>query len=142
MKRSIFAIALAAIAAPALAQVGVSVNINGPGIYGQINIGDAPTPLVIYAAPVVVVQAPEYRSVPPIYLHVPPGHEKHWRKHCAEYDACGRPVYFVRHDWYDTEYAPRHRHDGDEPGEGHHEKHGEKHGRDHEGDHGHEDKDH
>ena len=132
MRRAVIAIALAAIATPSLAQVGVSVNINGPGIYGQINIGDAITPQVIYAAPVVAVQMPQYRSAPPIYLHVPPGHEKHWSKHCAEYDACGRPVYFVRHDWYDKEYAPRHRHDGDEHGDDHHEKHGHGHDHDHE----------
>ena len=25
---------------------------------------------------------------------------RHWRKHCARYDACGRPVYFVQEDWY------------------------------------------
>jgi len=44
-----------------------------------------------------------------MYLHVPPGHEKKWRKHCAKYNACGRPVYFVRHDWYNNVYVPRHR---------------------------------
>jgi hypothetical protein len=25
----------------------------------------------------------------------------------AEYNACGRPVYFVRDDWYQREYVPR-----------------------------------
>ena len=38
----------------------------------------------------------------PLYLHVPPGHAKHWRKHCHEYHACDRPVYFVR----SAEYEP------------------------------------
>ncbi len=42
-----------------------------------------------------------------------PGHEKHWRKHCAQYNACGRPVYFVRDDWYNNEYVPRYRHADD-----------------------------
>ena len=138
MRRSILTIAFAVIAAPALAQVGVSVSISGPGIYGQINLGEAPRPQVIFAAPVVVIQAPEYASAAPIYLHVPPGHEKHWNKHCAEYNACGRPVYFVRHDWYDKEYAPRHHRDGDEQGKDRDVKHGHHHDQDN--DHG--DKDH
>jgi hypothetical protein len=47
--------------------------------------------------------------VQPVYLHVPPGHEKHWSKHCGKYGACGRPVYFVREDWYQTHYVPRYR---------------------------------
>jgi hypothetical protein len=67
-------------------------------------------------------------------LHVPPGHEKHWSKHCAQYNACGRPVYFVRDEWYNNEYVPhyRHAHDNDH-GHGHgHDKHG-----DHDEGHGH-----
>ena len=48
--------------------------------------------------------APVVPAVPvqPLYLHVPPGHAKHWRKHCHEYHACNRPVYFVR----SAEYEP------------------------------------
>ena len=42
----------------------------------------------------------------PIYLHVPPGHARHWEKHCHEYNACYRPVYFVK----SAEYAPDHGH--------------------------------
>ncbi|MES2182625.1 MAG: hypothetical protein V4493_11065 [Pseudomonadota bacterium] len=44
---------------------------------------------------------------PPIYLRVPPGHAKHWDKHCREYNACNERVYFVQDDWYNREYAPR-----------------------------------
>jgi len=40
------------------------------------------------------------QPVQPVYMWVPPGHRKHWSKHCHEYNACGVPVYFVRHDWY------------------------------------------
>jgi hypothetical protein len=31
-----------------------------------------------------------------------------WRKHCRKYNACGVPVYFVRHDWYErnVRYVP------------------------------------
>ena len=51
----------------------------------------------------------------PIYLRVPPGHQKEWKKHCHAYNACGRPVYFVRDDWYEREYVPvyRDRYDSD-----------------------------
>ena len=48
----------------------------------------------------------------PIYLHVPPGHEKKWRKHCREYDACGRPVYFVQDNWYNDVYVPHYQKNG------------------------------
>ena len=46
----------------------------------------------------VIVQQPNYVQQPPLYLHVPPGHAKKWSKHCGRYNACGRPVYFVRVD--------------------------------------------
>jgi len=108
MRGLIFAGVLLATSARVLAgDVSVSLGISEPGLYGQINIGSIPRPPVIYAQPVVVQQAPEYVAAPPIYLHVPPGYEKHWSRHCAEYHACGRPVYFVRHDWYQNEYLPR-----------------------------------
>ena len=116
--------------------VAVSITLGQPGFYGQIEIGNVPQPQVIYSQPVVVLQSPAYGSTPPIYLHVPPGHEKHWSRHCAQYNACGRPVYFVRDDWYNNEYVPRYRH-GDEDGHDHgkgHNKH-----RDHDEGHGHQD---
>lgn len=148
MKRFLLAAAAAAVAAvaPAFAgDVSVSIGFNQPGLYGQINIGDQPRPQVIYAQP-VVIQAPPVAlamAPEPIYLHVPPGHERHWRKHCAEYDACGRPVYFVSHDWYQREYAPRHNHDDYAHGDDRHRDRGDEHdhgrhrGHDHEGDGGH-----
>lgn len=134
MRRLLLATLLAIPVAPAVADdVSLSVAVNEPGFYGQINIGNAPQPRVIYARPVVIERGPEVESAPPMYLHVPPGHEKHWRKHCAEYNACGRPVYFVRHDWYEKEYLPRQRHD-DDRGEKHHKDHDR--GHDHEHGHG------
>jgi len=128
MKKILFFTTLAVIAGPSFAaDVGVSVNIGEPGFYGQINIGDFPQPRVVYAQPVIVQRAPEYTGGP-VYLRVPPGHEKHWSRHCAEYNACNRPVMFVRDDWYRNEYAPHYRHDNDHHDEGDH-------GHDH--DHGH-----
>ena len=55
---------------------------------------------MIYAKPVVIHAAPAGVVYQPMYLHIPPGHEKHWSKHCAKYNACGRPVYFVRDKRY------------------------------------------
>jgi hypothetical protein len=81
-------------------------------------------PVLVYAQPVLIA-APRTAVVQrPVYLRVPPGHAKNWRKHCAHYDACGQPVYFVQEDWYQKHYA-------DEPGHGKgknkgkgHDKHG------------------
>ncbi|HET7204097.1 MAG TPA: hypothetical protein VFI92_12095 [Steroidobacteraceae bacterium] len=121
MTRALFAIIATVAAAPALAgDVSASIGISQPGFYGQINIGDLPRPTVIYAQPVWVHRPARVVYVEPIYLHVPPGQEKKWSKHCAAYGACGRPVYFVREDWYQDHYAPRHAHAsrGDGPGNG------------------------
>ncbi|MBS0374403.1 MAG: hypothetical protein JSR73_07455 [Proteobacteria bacterium] len=109
MKHALIALTLIVAAAPAAraGDVAVSVSIGEPGFYGQIDIGNIPRPPVLYAQPILVERAPEYRAVEPIYLRVPPGYAKHWSKHCREYNACGRPVYFVREDWYQNDYAPR-----------------------------------
>jgi hypothetical protein len=70
-------------------------------VYGRIDIGRYPQPAVILPQP-VIIEAPVVHVQPqPVYLWVPMGHRKNWRKHCREYNACGVPVYFVRHDWYD-----------------------------------------
>lgn len=89
------------------ADVGVSVSIGQPGFYGHIDIGNFPKPQVIYPKPVVIVPAPVgVAPPPPVYIHVPPGHEKKWKKHCHKYNACNRPVYFVRDQWYNNTYVP------------------------------------
>ncbi|MES2360366.1 MAG: hypothetical protein V4646_01050 [Pseudomonadota bacterium] len=67
-----------------------------PGVYGRIEIGTAPPPPLIYAQPVIIQRQPVLVQQAPLYLHVPPGHAKKWSKHCARYNACGQPVYFVR----------------------------------------------
>lgn len=111
MKRVLFAMALAIAAIPVFAaDVGVSVSVGQPGFYGRIDIGNAPPPRLIYVEPVVVQRVEVAKA--PVYLHVPPGHEKNWGKHCRKYNACGRPVYFVRDDWYEGEYVPYHREHG------------------------------
>jgi hypothetical protein len=108
MKRFLIAAAVVAatVTTPLLAaDVGLSVSIGQPGFYGQIDIGNFPQPQVIFPQPVMIDRAPMNR--PPIYLRVPPGHAKHWSKHCREYNACGERVFFVQDGWYNREYAPR-----------------------------------
>lgn len=108
MKKFLILIALTSASFMDAAQatdVGVSVSIGQPGFYGQIDIGGYPQPRVIYAQPRVIERV--YVDRPPIYLRVPPGHAKHWDRHCREYNACGERVYFVRDDWYNREYIPR-----------------------------------
>ncbi|MGA7178481.1 MAG: hypothetical protein WBX11_02685 [Thiobacillaceae bacterium] len=110
MKRFLIAAALAAVTVPLpalAADVGVSVSIGQPGFYGRLDIGGYPQPQVIYRQPIAVERVPMDR--PPIYLRVPPGHAKHWRKYCREYNACGERVYFVQDNWYNHEYAPHYR---------------------------------
>lgn len=100
------ALGLAVFSAGAIAgpNVAVSVNIGDPNFYGRIDIGNVPAPpVLVYDQPVVVVQRPVRPR--PIYLRVPPGHEKHWSKHCGKYNACGQPVYFVQDRWYQEHYA-------------------------------------
>lgn len=90
------------------ADVGVSVSIGQPGFYGQIDLGSyAPPPQVLYPQPVIIQQVPVQQRPAPIYLHVPPGHAKNWSRYCSRYQACGRPVFFVRDNWYREEYVPR-----------------------------------
>jgi hypothetical protein len=116
--------------------LGLSITVGQPGFFGQISLGNIPQPQLIYPQSVVIQQVPEFVSAPPIYLHVPPGYEKHWSKHCAQYNACGRRVYFVRDDWYNREYVPRYQNEhGTHDEGGGHEQHG--HGGGHDNDHGH-----
>ena len=109
MKRNPFFLALL-VCAPALpADVSVSVTVGDPGFFGRIDIDSYPRPRLIYAEPVVIHRVPTAVVVSPRYLRVPPGHEKHWEKHCREYGACGAPVYFVEDGWYNTVYVPEYR---------------------------------
>jgi hypothetical protein len=112
-----------------------------PGVYGQVQIGNERPPPLVYAQPMLI--EPQAVPPPPLYLHVPPGHAKNWRKHCREYNACNRPVYFVRSAEYEPGYQAEHRdHDRDRDRERDHRHHDdEDRGHDH-GDHDHGDHDH
>jgi len=137
MKRFLIALAVITTAAAAqAADVGVSISVGQPGFYGRIDIGDFPPPQVIYRRPVVVM--PPHATVveEPVYLHVPPGHAKNWRKHCHKYDACGRPVYFVKNRWYNDVYVPQYRERHERRAGGHDRGRGEDGGRDRDRRHG------
>lgn len=145
MKRFVTAAALAALASaatPAFAtDVGVSVSVSQPGVYGRIDIGRFPQPQVVVAEPVIIRQPRVVVAQPvqPVYLWVPPGHRKNWAKHCHRYGACGTPVYFVKEEWYQQNVMHAHAHRGDDDDRGHRGKgHG---GRGHGGGKGHKHRD-
>ncbi|HXI66543.1 MAG TPA: hypothetical protein VNH41_01275 [Steroidobacteraceae bacterium] len=134
MTRFLILPALLVAALPLVVQaqnVSFNATISGqvvPGVYGQVAIGNGPPPPVVYAQPMIAQPAPIIvgaAPVEPIYLHVPPGHAKNWHKHCHEYHACERPVYFVKSAEYQPGYQPEHH------GHGHHDEDGDDH------DHGH-----
>lgn len=110
MKRVLFLSSLlAASFAPAAhaLDVGVSIAISQPGVYGRVDIGPQP-PAVLYLQPVVIAQPVAYAR--PVYMWVPPGHAKNWGKHCHRYNACAVPVYFVRDDPYGGGHPHKHKH--------------------------------
>lgn len=138
MKRLATLVAAATLVAPAFAtDVGVSVSVSQPGVYGRVDIGRFPQPVVINAQPVIITQPHVVVAQPvqPVYLWVPPGHQKKWHKHCYKYNACGMPVHFVREEWYHRHVMAEHRHhrhhdhdDDHHRGRGHgHGKHKHKH---------------
>ena len=94
-------------ALPHRVEAGVSIRVGEPNFYGRIDIGGSPPPRLIYEQPVIVHRVQVWN--PPVYLRVPPGHRQSWYRYCGEYDACGRPVYFVDDGWYREVYAPRYR---------------------------------
>ena len=119
---ALFGLVLVGMAAPTFAQtnVGVSVGINQPGVYGRIDIGNMPPPPVILPQPVIITPAPVAVHRAPMYLYVPPGHQKNWAKHCGRYGACGQPVYFVKESWVRERYEKEHGHGGGgDQGHGH-----------------------
>lgn len=105
--------------APAFAgpNVGVSIGINQPGVYGRVDIGSYPQPALVYPEPVVIVPSPVAVQRQPIYLYVPIEQQRRWRYYCGRYSACGQPVYFVQERWVRDRYEQEHRdwrHDRDQ----------------------------
>src|SRR5260370_13215071 len=104
MKRFIFAATMAVVVPAFGADVGVSVSVGEPGFYGRVDIGSFPPPTLVFPQPVVIRPAPVVVAPQPIYLHVPPGHSKHWSKHCHKYNAYAQPIYFLQDSWYNDVY--------------------------------------
>jgi len=124
MKQTLLAaIALAAALPSFAADVGVSVQISQPGVYGRIDIGRFPQPQLIVQQPVIIGR-PVVAQPEPMYLWVPPGHRKNWGRYCGQYRACGVPVYFVEERWYREHVYPERGHGG----RGDHDDHGHGHG--------------
>lgn len=118
MKKLLAAVLVSFATISGATDVGVSVSIGQPGFYGQIDIGTAPRPVLVYPQPVVIERVVVTQPMQPVYLHVPPGHAKNWSKHCHRYNACARPVYFVKDDWYQNVYVPYYRESGHGNGKG------------------------
>jgi hypothetical protein len=93
---------------PAVADINLSISIGEPSFYGIIDIGNAPPPVLYYTKPTLITVVPGV-TVLPLYLRVPADYRKDWRHHCAEFKACGRPVYFVTDEWYTNIYAPHYK---------------------------------
>ncbi len=107
MKTTTFATLMLVSLASQAGQPIINLNVGGelaPGVYGQVQFGNAPPPPVVYAQPRVIVREPRGQVLEPMYLHVPPRHSKNWRRYCREYEACGRPVFFVRSEEYEPGY--------------------------------------
>jgi len=131
--------ALAALPAAQAADVDVSIGFSQPGLYGRVDIGRYPTPVLIAPQP-VIIGSPAYRAEP-VYLWVPPEHRRDWRHNCRRYGACGAPVYFVDDGWYrqnvivrDERRGRGHDRDDHEDRGDHDRGRGHGHGRDHDRD--------
>jgi hypothetical protein len=109
------------------ADLNVGVNVAGyvaPGVYGEVQLGDRSPPPVVYEQPVTIVHV--RHAGPPMYLNVPPSHARNWRAHCRAYNACNRPVYFVRSAEYEPGYRRNDDRDNRDHGDhGHYDDHGQ-----------------
>jgi hypothetical protein len=101
LSAALAAVSLLSLSTAQAADVGVSVQISQPGVYGRIDLGRFPQPVVVVQQPVIVQQPAYVVAQPqPVYMWVPPGHQKKWKDYCGRYNACGVPVYFVQDRWY------------------------------------------
>jgi hypothetical protein len=68
------------------------------GAYGRIQVRNAPPPPLISPHPVIAVKELGPPKGEPLYLYVPAGQVRKWTRYCERYQACERPVFFVRMD--------------------------------------------
>jgi hypothetical protein len=69
-----------------------------PGVYGRIQVRQGPPPPLLSPQPVVAVKELGPVRGEPVYLYVPTGQVRKWSRYCERYQACERPVFFVRVD--------------------------------------------
>lgn len=100
------ALMLAAGSASAGTQINISIGDNG--YHGVLPALTGWRPDVWNASPVVAIGAAA-AGIAAIYLNVPDKERRDWKRYCGKYDACGRPVHFVKDDWYRRTYAPKYR---------------------------------
>ena len=91
--------------------VGAAEPAADPGIYGPIDTARFSRPELINRKPVLAATARQSAVAKastgkPLYLHVPPRQVSHWQAHCADYDACDAPVFFVTEGWFLNVYLP------------------------------------
>ena len=79
-----------------------------PGTYGEVQFDKKSPPPVLYPQPSIVIRQPPGAVLAPLYLHVPPAHARNWSRYCRKYNACKRPVYFVKSVEYDPGYQSSH----------------------------------
>lgn len=77
-----------------------------PGVYGRVDMANRTRPPLVYEQPMFIEHPQTEGKVEPVYLHVPPEHAKNWRKYCDDYEACDKPVYFVKSEEYEPGYEP------------------------------------
>jgi hypothetical protein len=106
MNRVLLAMAIALVASPLFAEPTIAVP---PMRYGRIDTKEFPQPQTISDQPVTGKGGVISGETGPLYLHVPSQQTKRWDKYCQRYQACGRPVYFVRGEWYRDVYTPRYK---------------------------------
>jgi hypothetical protein len=75
-------------------------------VYGRVDVAKTPNPPLVWEQAMFVERPEGAGKVEPWYLHVPPDHAKNWKKYCGQYQACSRPVYFVKSAEYDPGYEP------------------------------------
>lgn len=95
-------------AASAGASTQVNISIGDSGYRGVLPALSGWRPEVWNSSPVVAIGAAA-AGLAAVYLNVTDSERRDWKRHCGKYDACGRPVYFVKNDWYRGTYAPEYR---------------------------------
>lgn len=95
-------------AAQAGAATQVNISIGDSGYWGAIPMMNGLRPDVWNTTPIVAIGA-AIAGASILYLNVPEAQRRDWRHYCSRYDACGRPVRFVKNNWYRDHYAPEYR---------------------------------